>query len=143
LLTHAPVEKPLQVCDDDDDRSRIENCGLKEAKQPWEWGHPPQKNDRAVRVHVIFTLLMFALATAYRLQGEREAMGGEAVGWQRWRRQLWEQTREQVMVVAHGYDGIFHLAEDSLLLGVKLNDVPPAIGTRQDVLAKYRLTKRG
>jgi hypothetical protein len=143
FLTNAPVEKPLRVFDDYDDRSLIENCCIKEAKQQWELGHPPQKNDRAVRVHVVFTLLMFALATVYRLQCEREAMGGEAVGWQRWRRQLWEQTREQVIVFAHGYYGIFHLAEYSLLLGVKLKDVPPAIGTRQDVLAKYRLTKRG
>jgi hypothetical protein len=46
-------------------------------------------------------------------------------------------------VFALGYYGIFHLAEYSLLVGVKLKDVPPGIGTRQDVLAKYRLTKRG
>jgi hypothetical protein len=46
-------------------------------------------------------------------------------------------------VCAQGYYGIFHLAEYSLLVGVKLDDVPPGIGTRQDVLAKYRLTKRG
>ena len=85
---------------------------------------------------------MFALATAYRLQCEREAMGGEPVGWQRWRRQLLEQTRELVIVFAQGYDGIFHLAEYSLLLGVKLKDVPPGIGTRQEILAKYRLTMR-
>ena len=102
FLTNAPVEKPLRVLDDYDDRSLIENCCIKEAKQQWKLGHPPQKNDRAVRVHVVFTLLMFALATAYRLQGEREAMGGEPVGWQRWRRQLLEQTREQVIVFAQG-----------------------------------------
>jgi hypothetical protein len=47
------------------------------------------------------------------------------------------------MVFAQGYDGIFHLAEYSLLVGVKLKDVPPGIGTRQDLMAKYRLTKRG
>jgi hypothetical protein len=45
-------------------------------------------------------------------------------------------------VCAQGYDGIFHLAEYSLLLGVKRKDVPPGIGTRQDILAKYRLTMR-
>jgi hypothetical protein len=39
----------------------------------------------------MFTLLMFALATAYRLQCEREARGEEPVGW---RRQLLEQTRD-------------------------------------------------
>ena len=142
FLTNAPVDKPLRPFDDDDDRSLIENCCIKEAKQQWELGHPPQKTDRAVRVHVLFTLLMFALATAYRLPCEREDMGGEPVGWQRWRRQLLEQTRELVIVFAQGYYGIFHLAEYSLLLGVKLKDVPPGIGTRQEILAKYRLTMR-
>jgi hypothetical protein len=142
FLTNAPVDKPLRPFDDYDDRSLIENCCIKEAKQQWDLGHPPQKTDRAVRVHVLFTLLMFALATAYRLQCEREDRGGEPVGWQRWRRQLLEQTRDKVIVFAQGYYGIFHLAEYSLLLGVKLKDVPPGIGTRQEILAKYRLTMR-
>jgi hypothetical protein len=143
FLTNAPVAKPLQVFDDDDDRSLIENCCIKEAKQQWELGHPPQKNARAVQVHVVFTLLLFALATAYRLQCEREAMGGEPVGWQRWRRQLLERTRDQVIVFAQGHYGIFHLAEYSLLVGVKLKDVPSAIGSRPQVLAKYGLPARG
>jgi Transposase DDE domain len=143
FLTNASVEQPLQPFDDYDDRSLIENCCIKEAKQQWNLGHPPQKTERAVRVHVMFTLLMFALATAYRLQCEREDRGGEPVGWQRWRRQLLEETRDQVIVFAQGYYGIFHLAEYSLLVGVKLKDVPPGIGTRQDVLVKYRLTTRG
>ena len=112
---------------------------MKETKQPWELGHPPQKTPRAVRVHVMFTLLMFALATAYRLQCAQEATGGEPVGWQRWRRQLLEQTRDKVIVFAQGYYGIFHLAEFALLMGVRLQDVPPEIGTRQEILAKYGL----
>ena len=142
FLTNAPVEKPLQVFDDYDDRSLIENCCIKACKQQWDLGHPPQKTERAVQVHVVFTLLMFALATAYRLQCEREAVGDEPVGWQRWRRQLLEQTRDKVIVFAQGYYGIFHLAEYSLLLGVKLKDVPPGIGTHQEILAKYQLTMR-
>jgi Transposase DDE domain len=139
FLTNASVQQPLQPFDDDDDRSLIENCCIKEAKQQWELGHPPQKTARAVRVHVVFTLLMFALATAYRLQCEQEATGNEPVGWQRWRRQLLEQTRNQVIIFAQGYYGIFHLAEYSLLMGVKLKDVPSGIGTHQEILAKYRL----
>jgi Transposase DDE domain len=142
FLTNAAVAKPLLPFDDYDDRSLIENCCIKEAKQQWDLGHPPQKTERAVRVHVMFTLLLFALTTAYRLQCEREATGGEPVGWQRWRRQRLEQTREQVIVFAQGYYGIFHLAEYSLLVGVKLKDRPPDIGTRQDVLAKYKLMTR-
>jgi hypothetical protein len=142
FLTNAPVDQPLRPFDDDDDRSLIEHCGIKAAQQPWELGHPPQKTERAMRVHVMFTLLMFALATAYRLPCEREATAGEAVGWQRWRRQVLEQTRDKVIVFAQGHYGIFHLAEYSLLLGVKLKDVPPDIGSLQQVLAKFRILER-
>jgi hypothetical protein len=114
FLTNAPVDTPWRPFDDDDDRRLIENCCLKATKQPWDLGHLPQQHDRAVRVHGIFTWLMFAWATAYRLPCEQEAMRGEPVGWQRWRRQLLEQTRDRVMVFAAGSYGIFHLAEYSL-----------------------------
>jgi hypothetical protein len=77
-------------------------AGLKEAKQPWNVNHPPQQTARAVRVHVTFTLLRFALATTYRLPCEREALGGEPVGWQRGRCQLLEQHRDKVIVCAQG-----------------------------------------
>jgi hypothetical protein len=143
FLTNAPVDQPLRPFDDYDDRSLIENCCIKEAKQQWELGHPPQKTARAVRVHVVFTLLMFALATAYRLQCEQEDTGAESVGWQCWRRQLLEHNRDKVIVFAQGYYGIFHVAEYSLLLGAKLKNVPPGIGTLQDVLARYGLTGHG
>jgi hypothetical protein len=117
----------------------MENCCIKEAKQPWDLGHPPQKTARAVRVPGRFTLLLFALATAYRLQGEQEALGGEPVGWQRWRRQLLEQTRDKVIVFAQGAYGLFHLTVFALLMGAKLKDVPPEIGTRREIFAKYGL----
>jgi hypothetical protein len=74
------VAKPLQPFDDDD-RSLIENGCIKERKPQWSLKHPPQKTAREVRVHVLFTVLIFALATAYRLQCEPEASGGEPVGW--------------------------------------------------------------
>jgi hypothetical protein len=143
FLTNASVEQPLRPFDEYDDRSLIENCCIKESKQQWSLKHPPQKTARAVRVHVLFTLLMFALATAYRLQCEREETEGEPVGWQRWRRQLLAQTRDHVIVFAQDCYGIFHMAEYSLLLGVKLKDVPPGIGGRQEILAKYGLAAHG
>jgi hypothetical protein len=143
FLTHASVQQPVQPCDDDDDRRLSENCCIQESTQPWEWGPPPQKTARAVRVPVLFTLLMFALATAYRLQGEQEATGSEPVGWQRWRRHLLEQTRDKVMVFAQGFYGIFHLAAYALVLGAQRKDRPPGVGTRQQVLAKFRLTAQG
>jgi len=142
-LTNAAVDKPLRPFDDDDDRSLIENCCSKESKQQWSLKHPPQKTARAVRVHVLFTLLMFTLATAHRLQCEQDAMGKEPVGWQRWRRQLLEQTRDQVIIFAQDYYAIFHMAEYSLLVGVNIKDRPPGIGTRPQILAKYGLTTHG
>jgi hypothetical protein len=137
------VEQPLQPFDDDDERRLIEHCGIKESKQPWSLKHPPQKTARAVRVHVIFTLLMFALATAYRLQCAQEEAGAEPIGWQRWRRQLLEQTRDKVIVLAQGHSGILHMAEYSMLLGATLKDVPPGSGTLPEVLARYGLTAHG
>jgi hypothetical protein len=143
FLTNASVQQPLHPFDDYDDRSLIENCCIKEAKQQWELGHPPQKTGRAVRVHVVFTFLLFALATAYRLRCEQVELRAEPVGWQRWRRQLLERTRDKVIVFAQRWYGIFHIAEFALLVGVKLKDVPPGIGTPQEVLAKYALTAEG
>jgi hypothetical protein len=57
FLTHASIERPSPPLDDDDDRRRIEHGGLKAATQPWDLGHPPQQNARAVWVHVVCTLL--------------------------------------------------------------------------------------
>ena len=139
FLTNASIRQPLKPCDDDDDRRLLEHCCIKEAKQPWVLGHPPQKTARGVRVPVLVTFLMFALATAYRLPCEHAAIGGELVGCQRWRRQLVEQTRDLVIGFAQGHYGIFHLAEYSRLLGVQIKDIPPEIGSRQQVLAKYQL----
>ena len=86
---------------------------------------------------------MVALATAYRLRCERAAGGAEPLGGQRWRRQLLEQTRDKIIVFAQRWYGIFHIAEFALLVGVKLKDVPPGIGTPQEVLTKYGLTAEG
>jgi hypothetical protein len=69
-----------------------------------------------------YTRLLFALATAYRLLCAHEATGGEPVGWQRWRCQLFEQTRDLVIVDPQGYDGIFHMAEDLLQVGVSIKE---------------------
>jgi hypothetical protein len=47
------------------------------------------------------------------------------------------------MVFAQDGYAIFHLAEYSILLGVKLKDVPPGIGTHQEILAKFGLIAHG
>jgi hypothetical protein len=62
---------------------------------------------QAVRGLVVCTRLMVALATASRRPCARADRGGDAVGWQRWRRQ---PTRARVIVWAQGDEGRFHLA---------------------------------
>ena len=57
------------------------------------------------------------------------AVGAEPVGWQRWRRQRLEPTRDQIIVCAQRWYGIVYLAEVALLVGVKRQDVPPGMGT--------------
>jgi hypothetical protein len=143
FLTHASGEKPWQPFDDDDERRLIEHGCLKESQPPWRVKHPPQNTARAGRVHVLLTWLMWALARAYRRPCEPEEGGAAPLGWQRWRHQLLEQTRDQVIVWAQGHDGIWHRAESSRLLGAKLKDVPPGIGALPDVLARYGLTAHG
>ena len=121
----------------------MEHCGITERKHAWHLTHPPKKSQRAVQGHVFFTLAMCALATAYRLRAEQAAVGDEPVGWQRWRRQLSQQHRDTMSIFAQGWYGICHVAEYSLLLGVKLTEPPPEIGSRRDVLKKYGLLRHG
>ena len=61
------------------------------------------------------------------------------MGWQRWRRQRIQQNRDKVIIFAQGWYGIFHVAEYSLLLGVKLKEPPLEVASRRDVLKKYGL----
>jgi len=59
------VQQPLQPFDDAEDRSLLENGGIKEAKQQRDLDQLPQKTGRAVRVPVVFTLRLCVLTTAY------------------------------------------------------------------------------
>jgi hypothetical protein len=87
----------------------------------------------------MFAVLLCASATAYRLHCAPEETGGEPVGWQRWRRQLLEQTRDMVIIFAGTSDGVLPIAEYPRRLGVKLKDLPPGIGAHQQIFATYGL----
>jgi hypothetical protein len=62
LLTNGPVNRPLAVLDDYDERSRIENQGHRDLKQFWHLERPPQRNAKATEIHG------FASRTRRRLQ---------------------------------------------------------------------------
>lgn len=147
-LTNGPVIDPFVVFDDYDWRSVIENGIFKEGKHPWHLGQFPQKTEAAVVVHCFFTLAMMTLCTAFRLWQAQQAAGptpalssgllhGE--GTERWRRRLKEANRDRVIVFVGAAYGIFHMAELAVLSGLRLKALPPELGSRQAILARYGL----
>jgi len=150
-LTNGPVDHPLEAFDDYDDRSTVENGLWREAKQAWDFEHYPQRNEAGVVVHVFFTLVVMALATAYRLWKEREEKAPEepftvsllkGQGARAWRRELKAENRDKVIVFVQEHYGIFHVAEFSVLAGLRIRamGIPPELGSPADILARYGLS---
>jgi hypothetical protein len=165
-LTNGSVQDPFGVFDDDAWRSVSENGIFKEGKHPWHLTHFPQKTEKAVIVHCFFTLTVMALCAAFRLtqahkalevravddppsQGrvqtetvplEATLLGGE--GTERWRRRLRAENRDKVIVFVGAAYGIFHVAAFALLAGlhIKRVGIPPELGSRTDILARYGLS---
>lgn len=102
-------------------------------------------------MHVFFTLVVMALATAYRLWKEREKKAPEepfatpllkGQGARAWRRELKAENRNKVTVFVQGHYGIFHVTEFSILAGlrIKVMGIPPELGSPADILARYGLS---
>jgi hypothetical protein len=156
-LTNGPISDPFVVFDTYDWRSVIENGIFKEGKHPWHLGRFPKKTEAAVVVHCHFTVLVMALATAFRLwQAQQEQtsapsdkmeirptfstalLAGE--GTARWRLRLKEENRDKVIVFFAEVYGIFHLAELAFLSGVRLHRLPSHLGSRQAILERYDIS---
>jgi len=55
----------------------------------------------------------------------------------RWRRQLQRENRDKVIVFAGHQYGIFHASELLVLSGVLVRELPPHLGSRDDILRRY------
>ena len=138
-------------------RAVIENGIFKEGKRPWHLGRFPKKTEAAVVVHCHFTVLVMALATAFRLwQAQQEQtsapsdemevhptfstalLGGE--GTARWLLRLKEENHDKVIVFFADAYGIFHLAELAILSGVRLHRLPSHLGSPQAILQRYGIS---
>jgi Transposase DDE domain len=154
-LTNRPVSDPFVVFDTYDWRSVIENGIFKEGKHPWHLGRFPKKTEAAVVVHCHFTVLVMALATAFRLWQAQQAispaqetdtrpslstalLGGE--GTARWRLRLKVENRDKVLIFFADAYGIFHLAELAILSGVRLHRLPSHLGSPQAILQHYGIS---
>jgi hypothetical protein len=152
FLTNGPVDDAFVVFDDYDLRSLIENGIFREGKQPWNLEHAPMKTEAAVIVHVVFTLSVMALATAYRLWSKQQELAREETtapdftllegeGAETWRRRLQRENRDKVIVFVDQHFGIFHTAEFSILAGLRIKSmgIPPKLGTPEDILRRHRI----
>lgn len=164
-LTNGPLDDPFEAFDDYDGRSLIENCLFREGKGPWNLQqYFPQRNEQGVLVQTFFTTTIQALATAYRLwDGQQElraedpVSGLEAPAWketatepldysllggegaQQWRRRLKQENRDKLIVFVGEYYGIFHMAEFAVMVGLRVKEIPPELGTPADILARFAL----
>jgi len=140
-LTNMKVNNPIKVFDEYDERSIIENSLFKEAKQGWFIKHAPQKTEKALYIHSLFTLAVFALTNAYRRSREQENEKEEKqdflLGIRRWREKVNMESKDKSLVFARDCYGIFWMAEIMVLLGVKVRDIPSQAGTPKKILAKY------
>ena len=130
----------MKVFDEYDERSIIENSLFKEAKQGWFIKHAPQKTERALSIHTLFTLAVFALTNAYRRwseEREKEESQDFLLGIRRWREKVSMKSKDKGLVFTGDYYGIFWLAEIMVLLDVKVRDMPPKAGAPKEILARY------
>lgn len=143
-LTDLPVDKPFVAFDRYDERSVIENGLFKEGKGPWKLKRFPQKNARAVQVHVFFVLAVMALTNAYRTIRKREEAERQRklkeepwLGFEQFRRELRRKSKDQGIVFVGEAYGIFYLSELFVLMGRKVKDLPAGIEKAEDILRKY------
>ncbi len=151
-LTNGSAQDAFAVFDTYDGRSLIENGLFREGKGPWLLEHAPQKNENAVLVHVVFTMAVMALATAYRLWNRQQELGAQETsetgiallggeGATAWRRRLLQENRDKVIVFVGDHYGIFHAVEFAILSGLRIKPkgIPPELGSPADILARYGL----
>jgi hypothetical protein len=163
LISNDLSSRPLDVYDRYDDRSLIENLGFREGKQGWNLERPPQRNEGAYTTHVFITLAVYACVTAYRGRCEQEEKAEAAAAKKpparastvakgtaeeirrpveairHYRKRLTRENKGKVWVQVGEVYGILHLAELSILSGIRLKEVPRDVGTREDVFRRYGL----
>ena len=128
LLTNGPVNNPLAVLDDYDERSKIENQGHRVLKQDWHLESPPQRTAKMTEIHVLFVVVAHGLTQGYRAwldaQVRLEDAGipqtlGEHV------RRIEAENRDKVIVFCGDSYGIFYTSEFSMLLGRRVRQPNP------------------
>lgn len=145
-LTDLPVRNPFLAFDHYDERSRIENCLFKEGKGGWHLDHFPAKTRQAVSVHVLFTLIVFALTNAYRhwriQQDEIKQQAESELGIEQFRRLTKKESRNQAIIFIADRYGIFYLSEFAVLTGLRVKDLPQGYKNAEEILTHYSIPQK-
>ncbi len=142
ILTNGPVNDPLQVYDEYDARSEIENSLFRESKQAWFIKRPPQQTKAGFMVHAYLTILIMALTTAYRdwmIKQDKLEQKGKETGARKFRQKIREENSNKFIIFNQGRYAIFLAYEVLILCGTRVlkpTGVPEKI-TKEDILLKY------
>ena len=108
FLTNLSVSGPMEIIEQYDLRSEIENRGFRELKQGYHLLKYPQKTASGVRAHAVLTLIIYSLVNAYKSErGQRLAH----LGIRRWRRKQMGQSIHKMIVYYEGIYGIVDVEE--------------------------------
>ena len=108
FLTNLSVSRPMEIIDQYDLRSEIENQGFRELKQGYHLLKYPQKTEAAIRAHAVLTLIIYSWVNAYKSEhGQRLAH----LGIRRWRGKQMGESIHKMIVYYEGIYGIVDVEE--------------------------------
>ena len=144
FITDLPVNNPFIGYDLYDDRSLIENCLWREEKQKWYLKNPPKRTGEGVAIHTFLTMTVFALATAFRYWNkdqQKKIEEGKTTGIQLFWRELRMKNRNKVLIFKGDKYGVFYLSEIMRLVGFRIKDADPGVGSRSQIMRKYGISR--
>lgn len=145
-LTNIDIKNPMWIVDYYDDRSLIENGVFRTGKQDWSLKHPPKRTAKGMKIHIYFTMMVIALTTAFRNYKAKESSAerkGKETGIARYRRAIYAEGQDKVIVFHNNRYGIFYMHEVLVLMGRKVKDLVKLMGAdyRTQILRKYNLPR--
>ena len=136
----------MQIVDYYGDRSLIENGTFRIGKQDWSLKHPPKRTDCGMKLHIYWTMMMIALTTAFRNYKAKEEgieRKGKETGISRYRREIYAQGQDKVIVFHRNKYGIFYMHEVLVLMKREVKDLEKLMGDdySAQLFKKYNLQK--
>lgn len=131
------IKNPFSAFDAYDERSIIENSLFRQSKQILNLKYPIKKTQDGIRLHLIFTMSVFALLNAYKQWAEKQYSiieAGKECGLKRFWKKLKAENRDKVIIFINNVYGIMNVAESMLLLGVKVKEFEKYEASKNEIL---------